>query len=190
MSHYIMSDIHGCYDEFIDMLGKIYFSSKDILICAGDYIDRGKQSYEMLRWIENRPSNVILVKGNHDEEFAQNIDIMQSICKKIGQECHNNNDTDKLYEIVKELSNQNESVFDYYGTVGQMIKEKGISLDDLVRWKNIINEMPFYYDFTINNRECIVVHAGYIDSLDGIETEDEFNTIEENFNNPDECTML
>ena len=64
MSHYIMSDIHGCYDEFIDMLGKIHFSSKDILICAGDYIDRGKQSYEMLRWIENRPSNVILVKGS------------------------------------------------------------------------------------------------------------------------------
>lgn len=28
MSHYIMSDIHGCYDEFIDMLGKIHFPVK------------------------------------------------------------------------------------------------------------------------------------------------------------------
>lgn len=179
MSYYVMSDIHGCYDELIDMLKIINFSDHDILICAGDYIDRGKQSYEMLKWIENKHSNIILVKGNHDEEFATNIDIMQLVSKKNNKENYNNNDTNKLYEIAKKLSNQNGNLFDYYGTIGKMIKEDDISLNDLLRWKNLINEMPFYYNFKINNRECIVVHAGYIDNLDGVETDDKFNSIED-----------
>ena len=49
MSAYVMSDIHGCYGSFLSMLDKIGFSDTDLLIMAGDYIDRGRQSHEMLR---------------------------------------------------------------------------------------------------------------------------------------------
>lgn len=55
MSTYVMSDIHGCYDELMTMLRKIKFSAEDKLIIAGDYIDRGTQNYEMLKWIESMP---------------------------------------------------------------------------------------------------------------------------------------
>lgn len=50
MNTYVMSDIHGCYDEMYNMFDKIGFSENDQLIIAGDYIDRGNQSYEMLCW--------------------------------------------------------------------------------------------------------------------------------------------
>ena len=69
MNTYVMSDIHGCYDEFQQMLEKIHFSDRDLLICAGDYIDRGTKNYEMMSWISNAPENVVFVRGNHDEEF-------------------------------------------------------------------------------------------------------------------------
>lgn len=49
------------------MLFKIGFSVGDWLICAGDYIDRGPQSCEMLQWIENPGEKVILIRGNHDD---------------------------------------------------------------------------------------------------------------------------
>ena len=52
MGTYVMSDIHGCRDEFLTMLDKIGFSGSDQLFLAGDYIDRGKKSLEMLKWIE------------------------------------------------------------------------------------------------------------------------------------------
>ena len=55
MSTYVMSDIHGCYNEFHQMLDTIGFSPSDELILAGDYIDRGKQTLEMLYWLEDRP---------------------------------------------------------------------------------------------------------------------------------------
>ena len=71
-----MSDIHGCYDAFLSMLEKICFSDTDTLILAGDYIDRGRQSYEMLQWVERCPSNVFLLRGNHEEEFAAYVDLM------------------------------------------------------------------------------------------------------------------
>ena len=58
---YIMSDLHGCFDELNAMLAKIGFSDQDKLILAGDYIDRGSQNYEMLCWMEQVPQNILLL---------------------------------------------------------------------------------------------------------------------------------
>lgn len=35
MGSYVISDIHGCYDELIRMLEKINLGDSDTLICAG-----------------------------------------------------------------------------------------------------------------------------------------------------------
>ena len=86
MNTYVMSDIHGCYDEFQQMLEKIHFSDRDLLICAGDYIDRGTKNYEMMSWISNAPEHVVFVRGNHDEEFLTNIRIMKYVCDVCGWE--------------------------------------------------------------------------------------------------------
>ena len=56
---YIMSDLHGCFDELNAMLAKIGFSDQDKLILAGDYIDRGSQNYEMLCWMEHVPESFV-----------------------------------------------------------------------------------------------------------------------------------
>lgn len=61
------------------MLQEIEFSYQDELILAGDYVDRGPQTVEMLRWIENCPDNVIPLKGNHDAEFAGYVRLLQII---------------------------------------------------------------------------------------------------------------
>lgn len=77
MGSYVISDIHGCYDELIRMLEKINLEDSDTLICAGDYVDKGPKNAEVLEWIMNVPPNVILLRGNHDEDFAQNIEAMR-----------------------------------------------------------------------------------------------------------------
>lgn len=48
MSTYCISDIHGCFNEFQDMLKLINFQKEDELYILGDIIDRGPQSAEML----------------------------------------------------------------------------------------------------------------------------------------------
>ena len=49
MSIYVMSDIHGCYDEFMQMLNLISFSDYDELWIIGDICDRGPKNMKLLQ---------------------------------------------------------------------------------------------------------------------------------------------
>lgn len=146
MSTYVMSDIHGCYGAFMLMLRKIQFNKNDILICAGDYIDRGNKNFEMLNWIMHAPDNVIMIRGNHDEEYAANIDIMRSVCEKIKLDKGDMEEAGKLYQIVCEFAKENNCIsFDYYGTVGQLINENRVTFSKLCQWTDKIKAMPYFY---------------------------------------------
>ena len=41
---YAISDIHGCYEEYIKLLEKIGFSEDDTLYILGDIFDRGEKT--------------------------------------------------------------------------------------------------------------------------------------------------
>lgn len=175
MSTYVMSDIHGCYSDFLSMLDKINFSDTDQLIMAGDYIDKGKQSYEMLKWIEHCPSNIRLIRGNHEEEFAAYVDFMLLLDRKkeLGTDFNSNKDTIALYESIKYFIKCNAlpvSYFDAYGTIGSLLEYHHITLNDLCQYSDIIHEMPYYQELKINNKIYIVVHAGYAENLKDIST--------------------
>ena len=170
MGTYIMSDIHGCYDSFMRMLDKIGFSAADRLILAGDCIDRGKQSYEMLRWMEHAPENVWLLRGNHEEEFAAYADLMSRIDQheELDTDAASNADAVTLYETVLYFIRQkglSVSCFDVYGTIGNLLGNFNINFAELRKWADRILGMPYYHKFIINSKTCIAVHAGYADSL-------------------------
>lgn len=61
---YVMSDIHGCFREYCEMLEKLAFSDSDTLYIVGDVVDRGPQVAELLEDIMAR-DNVRLLAGNH-----------------------------------------------------------------------------------------------------------------------------
>ena len=65
---YVTSDIHGCYEELIELLQLIHFSEKDFLYIIGDAIDRGTESIKTLKKIMSM-KNVELLMGNHEEFF-------------------------------------------------------------------------------------------------------------------------
>ena len=62
---YVMSDIHGCYDRFQEMLSVINLRSEDKLFIIGDAIDRGKHGVKVLRHIMETP-NIKFLLGNHE----------------------------------------------------------------------------------------------------------------------------
>lgn len=70
MSKYVMSDIHGCYEEFIQMLDLIKFNEDDELYILGDIFDRGLEPLKILDYIIGR-KNITLIKGNHEKMFEE-----------------------------------------------------------------------------------------------------------------------
>lgn len=66
MSTYVISDIHGHYDEFQEMLSKINFTDEDEMIIAGDIVDRGPKSLEMIKYVMNHKDNISMIMGNHE----------------------------------------------------------------------------------------------------------------------------
>ena len=79
---YVMSDIHGCYDAYLEALKKIDFKDEDTLYILGDVIDRGKQSIELLQDMMCR-NNVYPLIGNH-EYMA--LTVLNKLCVEITEE--------------------------------------------------------------------------------------------------------
>lgn len=70
MSVYCISDIHGCFDEFSELLEAVGFSKEDRLYILGDIVDRGPKTAECLEWLANSGDNVKFLWGNHEEMMS------------------------------------------------------------------------------------------------------------------------
>ncbi len=67
MAVWAVGDIQGCYDSFIKLLKKIEFNpKKDTLWIAGDLVNRGDKSLEVLNYLYSIQDSIRVVLGNHD----------------------------------------------------------------------------------------------------------------------------
>lgn len=70
---YVLSDVHGFYDEMREALDKSGFDPNDEnswLISCGDWFDRGKQPLEVMHYLMSLP-RAIFIKGNHSQLFKE-----------------------------------------------------------------------------------------------------------------------
>lgn len=69
--HYVIGDVHGCYDELMALLATIEEKDQEArFIFVGDFIDRGPQVDKVLAWcMENITADgkYSSVRGNHEQ---------------------------------------------------------------------------------------------------------------------------
>lgn len=66
----IVGDIHGCFDEFMELLKECNYNDMDIVVATGDLVDRGPKIRETLLWFYVT-SNTFSVMGNHDNKVIR-----------------------------------------------------------------------------------------------------------------------
>lgn len=74
---FVISDVHGFYDEMIEALNEAGFDSSNEnhwLISCGDTMDRGSQPAKVMNYLMKLPRKV-LVKGNHES-------LIQECCER------------------------------------------------------------------------------------------------------------
>ena len=82
MKLFVVSDIHGFYIEFKQALENAGFDENNpnhLLICCGDYLDRGPHPQEVIDYVTSL-KNKILIKGNHE--------VLMRDCLSSGQYFH------------------------------------------------------------------------------------------------------
>lgn len=68
----IIGDIHGCYEQMVDIISKVFFDeNQDTIVFLGDLIDRGPQSWEVIQYAkylkELLGERCIYIRGNHEQ---------------------------------------------------------------------------------------------------------------------------
>ena len=62
---YAVSDIHGCYEKYVQLLEIIRFSEGDTLYVLGDVVDRGSGGIRVLQHMKEH-GNILPLRGNHE----------------------------------------------------------------------------------------------------------------------------
>lgn len=148
VSTYIISDIHGCYREYKELLKKIHFSDEDELFILGDVCDRGCMPVSVLKDIMNRP-NVFLIKGNHEvmafsvlKNFL-NVEITDESIKALEDE--------GIYSFLDWLDNGGETTLNQFMALSKEERE------DIMLY---LEESDDYEMLELNGKLYILVHAG------------------------------
>lgn len=64
----VIGDVHGCHDLLIRLIEQLPQGAQIVLV--GDYIDRGEQSAQVLRYLQQR-QDLVCLRGNHEDMLLQ-----------------------------------------------------------------------------------------------------------------------
>lgn len=67
-----IGDVHGCYDEFQQLLSELEVTPDDRLVSVGDLVDRGPDSVRLWTFFRDRPRSVVLM-GNHERKHVRGV---------------------------------------------------------------------------------------------------------------------
>lgn len=142
--HFVISDIHACYEEYKKMLKKIKFKDTDTLYVLGDVLDRGPSPFKVLKDMMAR-NNVVFLLGNHEYMFLR-------VMKKMF-----------LYKKEQELSKSDWIEYLLWlknGGLPTKIEFEKLTKKEQLEILEYIENASVYEEISINEKKFILVHAG------------------------------
>lgn len=144
---YVMSDIHGCYDKYMEMLKQINFESEDILYVLGDAIDRGPDGFKTLLDMSQRP-NVFGLMGNHE---AMAIDALSHLM---------NTAQGGRGKTLSNAAARAVELWFWNGGEYSLADFLALSEDQMQAVWKYMTDLPLYRSVEVGARKFLLVHGG------------------------------
>lgn len=145
---YVMSDIHGEYVAYRELLRKIRFSDRDELFILGDCIDRGPEPVRVLKDMMLRP-NVFPIIGNHEYMALK---VLRQLMKEITEESCN--------EIKNSALMQELLLWQQDGGAVTLEQFQKLELDERYDLLEYLEEFSLYEEVEAGGKSFVLVHAG------------------------------
>ena len=145
---YAMSDLHGQYEQWLQMLEKIRFTDDDTLYVLGDVVDRGPRPVTLLRDMARR-DNVYPILGNHDALARL---LLRSLLTEVTEEsCDALLSGESMPELMRWLGDGGFTTVREFSALSP--QERSDVLDYL-------DDFPLYETVDVGDRAFVLVHAG------------------------------
>lgn len=147
MSTYVMADIHGNYDAYIEMLQEIHFSDADMLYVLGDILDRGPAPIRTMLDLWERP-NIVCLAGNH--EFMA-LECLRFLLKEVTEESLATLDPLMLEKLLNWQLNGAATTLEEFYRLDEQNRKTVVAF---------LEELDLYEEVVINGKTYILIHAG------------------------------
>lgn len=147
MATYVISDIHGQYDMFLELLAKIGLKEEDTLYVLGDVLDRGPHPIKVLRKLMEMPNAICLV-GNHE---LMALECLEFLMKEITEATIKELEAETLDNLLTWQMNGSESTIEEFSELSSEEKQEVI---------DFIREFVVYEEIMVAGQEYLLVHAG------------------------------
>jgi len=144
---YVISDIHGEYDQLVTLLEKINLQDDDELYILGDMVDRGMDPIKVIKLLMSIP-NCTCLFGNHEVMAYSNLKLLLNEVSEEFLDSLSDEDMGKLTEWM-------------LNGCGNTIKEFAkLSVEERQEVIDFIGSCEAYEELEVNGKEYILVHAG------------------------------
>ena len=144
---YVISDIHGEYDLFMELLEKINLKETDTLYILGDVLDRGPHPIKALLKLMEMP-NAICIVGNHE---LMALECLEFLCKEITEETIAEIDPETVNNLISWQGNGSITTTDAFHKLDSETRQDVI---------DFIKDFLLYEELTVGGKNYLLVHGG------------------------------
>lgn len=159
MATYVIADIHGEYDMFMDLLNQIKLKNEDTLYILGDVLDRGPNPIKVMLKLMQMP-NVICIVGNHE---LMALECLEFLMQEITEMSIDQLDEKMLDNLVTWQYNGSKTTIDEFRSLSRQMQQEVI---------DFIKESSIYEELTIKGKDYLLVHGGLGNYYPGKDIED------------------
>ena len=137
MATYVISDIHGEYERFMELLEEIELKDTDTLYVLGDVLDRGEHPIKVILKLMEMP-NAFCIVGNHE---VMALECLRFLCQEITDLAIEKVDAELLDNLVRWKYNGGDATIREFRALDPEMREEVL---------NFLEDFSLYEELTVS----------------------------------------